>query len=155
MSGVGGPIKQDRVWFFGSARKSVTQQYAAGIYWNKHTQPQSMLFEPDLSRPASSDDFYRDYSARLTVQATEKHKFVVGGSFQANCNCVRAVPPAGRAAGHTRGGNRARLRAQLQHHDDLDVPGHQPSAVDGGGRREPHLADEPPRRRRSTKTASR
>ena len=89
--GVGGPIKQDRVWFFGSARKSVTQQYAAGIYWNKHTQPQSMLFEPDLSRPASSDDFYRDYSARLTVQATEKHKFVVGGSFQANCNCVYAL----------------------------------------------------------------
>src|SRR5262245_21987277 len=89
--GVGGPIKQNRLWFFGSARKSVTQQYAAGIYWNKHTQPASMLYEPDLSRPASSNDFYRDYSLRLTLQATEKLKLVVGGSFQANCNCVYAL----------------------------------------------------------------
>src|SRR5262245_50306491 len=44
--GVGGPIRQNKLWFFGSARKSVTQQYAAGIYWNKYTQPASMLYEP-------------------------------------------------------------------------------------------------------------
>ena len=37
--GIGGPIKENKLWFFGSARKSVTQQYAAGIYWNKHEQP--------------------------------------------------------------------------------------------------------------------
>jgi len=86
--GVGGPIRQNRLWFFGAARKSQTQQYAAGIFWNKHTQPQSMLYEPDLSRPAHSNDFYRDYSLRLTLQAAERHKIVVGGSFQANCNCV-------------------------------------------------------------------
>jgi hypothetical protein len=89
--GVGGPIRQNRLWFFGAARKSVTQQYAAGIYWNRHTQPQSLLYEPDLSRPAHSNDFYRDYSLRLTWQAAEKHKVVVGGSFQANCNCVYAL----------------------------------------------------------------
>ncbi|OFW49102.1 MAG: hypothetical protein A3G77_10065 [Acidobacteria bacterium RIFCSPLOWO2_12_FULL_68_19] len=89
--GVGGPIRQDRLWFFGGARRSVTQQYAAGIYWNRHTQPASLLYDPDLSRPAHSDDSYRDYSLRLTAQATEKHKVVVGGSFQANCNCVYAL----------------------------------------------------------------
>ena len=89
--GVGGPIRENRMWFFGSARKSVTQQYAAGIYWNKHTQPQSLLFEPDLDRPAHSNDFYRDYSLRMTVQASEKHKVVIGGSFQNNCNCVYAL----------------------------------------------------------------
>ncbi len=89
--GVGGPIRQNRLWFFGAARKSVTQQYAAGIFWNRHTQPQSLLYEPDLSRPAHSNDFYRDYSLRLTWQAAEKHKIVVGGSFQANCNCVYAL----------------------------------------------------------------
>jgi hypothetical protein len=89
--GVGGPIRQNRLWFFGAVRKSVTQQYAAGIFWNKHTQPQSLLYEPDPSRPAASDDFYRDYSLRLTWQAAEKHKIVVGGSFQANCNCVYAL----------------------------------------------------------------
>jgi hypothetical protein len=89
--GVGGPIKRNKLWFFGAARKSITQQYAAGIYWNKLKQPQSMLYEPDLSRPASSNDFYRDYSLRLTLQATEKNKIVVGGSFQHNCNCVYAL----------------------------------------------------------------
>jgi hypothetical protein len=89
--GVGGPIRQNRLWFFGAARKSVTQQYAAGIYWNRHTQPQSLLYEPDRSRPAHSDDFYRDYSLRLTWQAAEKHKIVIGGSFQSNCNCVYAL----------------------------------------------------------------
>ncbi len=90
-AGVGGPIKQNKLWFFGAVRKSITQQYAAGIYWNKLTQPQSMLYQPDFSRPASSNDFYRDYSLRLTLQATEKNKFVFGGSFQHNCNCVYAL----------------------------------------------------------------
>ena len=89
--GVGGPIKRNRLWFYGAARKSITQQYAAGIYWNKLKQPQSMLYEPDLSRPASSNDFYRDYSLRLTLQANERNKVVVGGSFQHNCNCVYAL----------------------------------------------------------------
>jgi hypothetical protein len=89
--GVGGPIKRNKLWFYGAARKSITQQYAAGIYWNKLKQPQSMLYEPDLSRPASSNDFYRDYSLRLTLQANERNKVVVGGSFQHNCNCVYAL----------------------------------------------------------------
>ncbi len=89
--GLGGPIKQNKLWFFGAARKSVTHAYAAGIYWNAHKQPESMLYVPDLSRPAHSNDFYRDYSLRLTLQATEKHKFVVSGSFQHNCNCVYAL----------------------------------------------------------------
>src|SRR6266545_123871 len=90
-AGIGGPLKRNKLWFFGAARKSVTQQYAAGIYWNKLKQPQSMLYEPDLSRPAHSNDFYRDYSLRLTLQATEKNKIVVGGSLQHNCNCVYAL----------------------------------------------------------------
>ena len=89
--GIGGPIKQNKLWFFGAARKSVTQQYAAGIYWNAHKQPESLLYVADLNRPAHSNDFYRDYSLRLTLQATEKHKVVAFGSFQHNCNCVYAL----------------------------------------------------------------
>jgi len=89
--GIGGPIKRDKLWFFGAARRSVTQQYAAGIYWNAHKQPESLLYVADLNRPAHSNDFYRDYSLRLTLQATEKHKVVAFGSFQHNCNCVYAL----------------------------------------------------------------
>jgi hypothetical protein len=90
-AGVGGPLQRNRLWFFGAARKSVTQQYAAGIYSNKLRQPESLLYEPDLSRPAFSNDYYRDYTLRLTMQAAAKHKVVVGGSFQNNCNCVYAL----------------------------------------------------------------
>jgi len=90
-AGVGGPIRRDRLWFYGSVRKSVSQQYAAGIYWNAHRQPESLLYVPDLNRPAHSNDFYRDYSLRLTLQAAQKHKVVVFGSFQHNCNCVYAL----------------------------------------------------------------
>ena len=89
--GLGGPIRQNKLWFFGAGRKSVTQQYAAGIYWNARKQPESMLYVPDLNRPAASNDFYRDYSLRLTLQATQKHKIVAFGSFQHNCNCVYAL----------------------------------------------------------------
>ena len=89
--GLGGPIRENKLWFFGAARKSVTQQYAAGIYWNALKQPESMLYRPDVNRPAHSNDFYRDYSLRLTLQAAEKHKVVVSGSFQHNCNCVYAL----------------------------------------------------------------
>ena len=89
--GLGGPIRENKLWFFGAARKSVTQQYAAGIYWNALKQPESMLYRPDVNRPAHSNDFYRDYRLRLTLQAAEKHKVVVSGSFQHNCNCVYAL----------------------------------------------------------------
>jgi hypothetical protein len=89
--GLGGPLKRNKLWFFGAARKSVTQQYAAGIYSNLMHQPESMLYQPDLTRPAFSNDYYRDYSLRLTWQAAAKHKIVVGGSFQNNCNCVYAL----------------------------------------------------------------
>ncbi len=89
--GLGGPIQRNKLWFFGSLRKGVTQQYAAGIYWNQLHQPASYLYQPDLSRPGHSNDFYRDYSMRLTWQATEKQKLVLATSVQHNCNCVYAL----------------------------------------------------------------
>jgi carboxypeptidase family protein len=85
---LGGPIKRDRLWFFAAAREGVTQQYAEGVYYNKLTQPASLLYEPDLSRPAFSDDYSKDVSIRLTWQAAAGHKIVLANSFQPNCNCV-------------------------------------------------------------------
>jgi len=100
----GGPIKRDRVWFFGAFREGVVQQYATGRYYNLLKQPvitpamapniptpglgESYLFEPDLDRPAHTNEFSRDYTLRLTSQVAEKHKLVVSSSFQPNCNCI-------------------------------------------------------------------
>ena len=55
-------------------REGVTQQFADGVYWNKAQQPQSYLYDPDLSRPASTNDYSKDYSARVTWQASQKNK---------------------------------------------------------------------------------
>jgi hypothetical protein len=94
---VGGPVKRDRLWFFGAFREGVNQQYAQGLYYNKFRQPASYLYEPDLSKPAFTNEYARDFTLRLTLQAAAKHKVVVAGSFQPNCNCVydllQANPP--------------------------------------------------------------
>src|SRR5882672_5020390 len=84
---LGGPISRDKLWFFASFREGVTQQYAEGLYFNKLTQPQSLLYEPDLSRPVSSNDYSRDFSVRFTWQVARKHKIVLMHSMQPNCNC--------------------------------------------------------------------
>jgi hypothetical protein len=85
---LGGPLRQNKLWFFVAFREGVTQQFAEGVYWNKLKQPASLLYEPDLTRPAHSNDFSKDVSFRLTWQAAQKHKIVIGNSFQPNCNCV-------------------------------------------------------------------
>ena len=89
---LGGPIKPNRLWFFAAFREGVTQQYAEGIYDNLLRQPSmggnSFLYEPDKSKPTSSNDYSKDGTLRLTWQAAAKHKVVLAASFQPNCNCV-------------------------------------------------------------------
>jgi len=85
---LGGPISRDKLWFFASFREGVTQQFAEGLYFNRLTQPQSLLYEPDLNRPVHSNDYSRDVSVRFTWQAAQKHKIVLMHSMQPNCNCV-------------------------------------------------------------------
>ena len=53
----GGPIKQDRAWFFGAARKWGAEEQVAGLYFNK-LPAGSLFYEPDLSRPAVAPNKY-------------------------------------------------------------------------------------------------
>ena len=69
---IGGPLKKDKLWFFGAYRQWETNQYAAGLFYNKSTLP--WIFEPDLSRPAFEGDADKNVSIRLTWQAAAKHK---------------------------------------------------------------------------------
>ena len=70
---LGGPIKQDKLWYFVAARYTTSQNQLAGIYFNR-TQG-SPFYTPDLSRPGYRDDELTAGSARLTWQATQKDKF--------------------------------------------------------------------------------
>ena len=94
-SGLGGPIKRNKLWFFYAYRYSSVGQYQQGNYYNKLTgididkDPawRVYAYEPDLSRPAHTDDWYVDHSLRLTWQAAQKHKIVAAATVNDNCSC--------------------------------------------------------------------
>ena len=69
---VGGPIRRDQLWFFGSVRVWKTDQTVAGAYYNLN--PKSHVYMPDLSQPAHNDQRDLNQSLRLTWQASSKHK---------------------------------------------------------------------------------
>jgi hypothetical protein len=83
--GFGGPIRRDRVWYFVSARRWISQSYQPGNYFNK-TQG-TMFYTPDFERPAYEDNFYNEQTARLTWQAAAAHKITAMVSTEYNCNC--------------------------------------------------------------------
>jgi hypothetical protein len=79
--GYGGPLRQDKVWFYGAARYAVTSRWAAGEFYDKNfNNPNVWIYEPDLSRPVSNDSVVKDARLRLSWQAAQKVK--IGGSYQ-------------------------------------------------------------------------
>lgn len=68
----GGPIRTNTLWFYGAYRQWETNQYMAGLYYNKSTVP--WIKEDDLSRPAYEGDEDYNASIRLTWQASTRNK---------------------------------------------------------------------------------
>jgi hypothetical protein len=68
----GGPIVSDRVWFFGAARAAGNKNTVAGVFFNK-TQG-TLLYTPDVDRPAYRHEWFRSGGGRLTWQASRKDK---------------------------------------------------------------------------------
>ena len=104
-AGVGGPIKQDTAWFYGSFRLWGAQNYAPGAFYQNRTDPAALgglLYVPDKSRPAYSWLPNEDYSGRVTWQASSKQKIAGYVSFQRDCNCYIGVSSASspEATGH-------------------------------------------------------
>ncbi len=87
--GVGGPFKQDKVWFYGTSRWWGADNYAANNYFDKDTNP--FTYTPDLARPAYSAQFYVDSSFRVTWQAATKHKINNDLHLQHGCSCWLAL----------------------------------------------------------------
>jgi len=95
----GGPIRQDKLWFFFASRFWGSQNYAAGNYFNKLQgvyigKPGSGVtrYEQDLSRQAYTNGYLRDIAnLRITYKATEKSKFNFSQNFQKHCDCFRGV----------------------------------------------------------------
>jgi hypothetical protein len=103
--GFGGPIKRDRLWFFGAARHVFQSQYATGLFYNRNfNNPDAWTFDPDPSRPVTNDTTNPDGQLRFAWQATPRHKIgllVYRASF---CFCPSSAGPtlALEASGRTR-----------------------------------------------------
>jgi hypothetical protein len=82
---LGGPIKKDRLWFYGSFREWGNKRQAANKFYNatQHTP----FYTQDLARPAFAKEWYESKAIRLTWRATEKNKFNFFADPQRDCHC--------------------------------------------------------------------
>ena len=90
--GFGGPIRKERLWFYGSVRKNVAENYVAGMFLDRNvSNPNVWTFDPDPGRPASADNSWKEGQARLTWQASTRHKLALSYDQQTACYCPNAV----------------------------------------------------------------
>jgi hypothetical protein len=90
--GFGGPIRQDRLWFYSALRYMRADAYVGDMFINRSANdPNAVSFDPDLSQPATNEAYWLDGQGRLTWQATPRHKFAWMWSQQKSCKCPSLV----------------------------------------------------------------
>jgi hypothetical protein len=94
---VGGPIKENRLWFFGALRRWGTKTPSIGLFLNANQG--GMVFEPDLSRPAFRDERYASHAVRLTWQASERNRLNFFTDLKADCICASGGASSGLGSG--------------------------------------------------------
>jgi hypothetical protein len=92
-AGLGGPIIQDKLWFFTAHRAQRGVETLAGRYFNGLQG--TLFYEPDLDRPAFTDSYVRDSGARIAWQATAKQKIAIGVNLQDYCRCYSMLTGTG------------------------------------------------------------
>lgn len=93
--GIGGPLRQDRLWYFVDSRRWKSSTNMPGQYFNKLQG--TLFYEPDLDRPAYDENYFNSVSMRLTWQATQKDKVTATLSAEPNCNCFFNIASGTRA----------------------------------------------------------
>jgi hypothetical protein len=89
----GGPIRQNQIWFHTTARYSGTQNGVPVLFNKNAGNPNVWTYEPDTSREAAwTENVWKNGNARVTWQATRKHKFAVNYDWSSNCDCPRNLP---------------------------------------------------------------
>ena len=68
----GGPIVEDRVWFFLTHSSQVGDLQVPGVFVAK--DPAAFVYEPDLTNPAVDESNAHEQSLNLTVQVTARDK---------------------------------------------------------------------------------
>jgi hypothetical protein len=99
----GGPIKRDRLWFFGSIRQLNTETAVVGIVANANAGNLSRWdWVRDDSLPARQTQGRRMFIGRATAQVTEKHRINFSHEYQTRCEGAPLRQETGGGC-HTRG----------------------------------------------------
>ena len=72
----GGPLKVDKLWFYGAYRNNNIDKYVASSYYD--VNPRDFVYTPDYSRQAVNEQLHRNYAMRFTWQATPQNRISVG-----------------------------------------------------------------------------
>jgi hypothetical protein len=84
----GGPLKQDRLWFFTSARVMNNVTYVGNLFENRNAyDPGRWHYEPDLTKQVTHDSPLHPFGARLTWQASERNKIAFSIDVRERCDC--------------------------------------------------------------------
>jgi hypothetical protein len=79
--GVGGPIVNDKLWFYSAARWQGTQTYVAGLYLNQNAgDPTKWSYSPDPNSPAFQPLIQQSANTRITWQISPRNK--VSGFYE-------------------------------------------------------------------------
>src|SRR6266850_3103975 len=83
----GGPIKRDRLWFWGGYRKFETSQGVEGLFANKYAlDPAHWDYLKDTTLPVRNVQGRTDYQGRVTAQLTPKNRVMFSHEYQLRCD---------------------------------------------------------------------
>jgi hypothetical protein len=89
--GVGGPIRQNAVWFYGTMRYARAFRYVSTFYNRNAGNPNAWTYDPDTTRRGSNENTIRNGIGRITWQAVPKHKLGLLVDVTRICDCPRSL----------------------------------------------------------------
>ncbi len=85
--GVGGPIKKDRLWYYGTYRDEGQHRSIPNVYPNLNAgDPTKWDYQPDTSKQARGAESFQLSSVRLSSQITPRNKLNFQWDMQWPCN---------------------------------------------------------------------
>lgn len=90
--GFGGPLRQDRAWFYLSGMYNGNSGFVPGMFADRNANnPNAWTFDPDPGRPAVNDQTWKDIQGRFAWQATPRNKLGFTWHDQVNCDCSAEI----------------------------------------------------------------